>query len=372
MNHFKNLHSYDIVSDRGFAKYFHGREEIIKDFNNVLGDFATSNKGTTFLIQGAPGVGKTALLFKFREIAKKKGWKVVNIKANALWNRESLNKYIGVEKPIQIDKTSAKAGMGSVAIAANIKFSKKSIVEVLKTGKQPLLLTLDEAQTLGTENYPPATSRGEVIEVLDSIHNGELERGLVFVVSGLGITRKNFKSFGISRFNSRCFHSLSFLEKKAERDIINDWLKKEGDAKGDPTLWIDTIANETHQWAHHVVSYVNPAINLLKKNDGHMTSKLLKKVLIAGRQDRYDYYEGRVADFDRDERQSIVKAFVDDTSSEGLTRRDIVFFLEKVFDKKEAVDLFDKALLYGVISLEGDAYKIPIPSMKRWLLSKYS
>jgi len=129
MNHFKNLHSYDIVSDRGFAKYFHGREEIIKDFNNVLGDFATSNKGTTFLIQGAPGVGKTALLFKFREIAKKKGWKVVNIKANALWNRESLNKYIGVEKPIQLDKTSAKAGMGSVAIAANIKFLKNQLLK---------------------------------------------------------------------------------------------------------------------------------------------------------------------------------------------------------------------------------------------------
>ena len=49
-------------SDRGPAKYFHGRREILSSFHELLLHANQNRGGTTFLIQGAPGAGKTALL----------------------------------------------------------------------------------------------------------------------------------------------------------------------------------------------------------------------------------------------------------------------------------------------------------------------
>ena len=48
--------------DRGPAKYFHGRKQILNDFNELIARANLTDSGTTFLIQGAPGAGKTALL----------------------------------------------------------------------------------------------------------------------------------------------------------------------------------------------------------------------------------------------------------------------------------------------------------------------
>ncbi len=60
--------------DRGTAAYFHGRKDIISSFEIVLSDTITLNAGTTFLIQGAPGAGKTALLTKLSEKAQGEKW----------------------------------------------------------------------------------------------------------------------------------------------------------------------------------------------------------------------------------------------------------------------------------------------------------
>lgn len=41
--------------DRGPAKYFHGRKQILHDFNELVELATQADSGTTFLIQGAPG-----------------------------------------------------------------------------------------------------------------------------------------------------------------------------------------------------------------------------------------------------------------------------------------------------------------------------
>ena len=53
--------------DRGPAKYFHGRKQILHDFNELVERATQADSGTTFLIQGAPGAGKTALLYECGE-----------------------------------------------------------------------------------------------------------------------------------------------------------------------------------------------------------------------------------------------------------------------------------------------------------------
>jgi len=51
---------FDFTEDRGPAKYFHGRKQIIHTFNGALRFYRANKRGTTFLIQGAQGAGKTA------------------------------------------------------------------------------------------------------------------------------------------------------------------------------------------------------------------------------------------------------------------------------------------------------------------------
>ncbi|MCY4217368.1 MAG: hypothetical protein OXC92_10340 [Flavobacteriaceae bacterium] len=75
--------------DRGKAKYFHGREHEKKIFHKAK----KTKSGTTFLIQGSPVVGKTALLEELKQIAIDENWGVVKIKPNGLWDAGQLKKY---------------------------------------------------------------------------------------------------------------------------------------------------------------------------------------------------------------------------------------------------------------------------------------
>jgi len=77
------------TDDRGHARYFHGRQGVLAGFTRVLRrainkDF--KGNGTIFLIQGTPGAGKTALLYRFKDLVAAGGdevgskkWRVLRI-----------------------------------------------------------------------------------------------------------------------------------------------------------------------------------------------------------------------------------------------------------------------------------------------------
>ena len=154
--------------DRGPVRYFHGRKQILSDFGKIL-DYSTQNNwGTIFLIQGAPGAGKTALLHECAEQAKSAKWKIVKINSSALWNPDELRQSLGL-KNLKIEGGSAHLGVpgfGQAEISG--ERSPQTVQTLLQGEKPPLLLTLDEAQTLGMENEFPANQ----IHNARSVHNG--------------------------------------------------------------------------------------------------------------------------------------------------------------------------------------------------------
>ena len=83
---------------------------------------------------------------------------------------------------------------------------------------------------------------------------------------------------------------LGALEKETEREVLHDWLTRDGGAKGDPTLWIDAIAQKTHGWPQHILSYVKPAVRQLHADRSVMTAEGLHAVLKAGREAISIYY----------------------------------------------------------------------------------
>ncbi len=241
----------NIVSDRGPAKYFHGRVRILANFDKLVKDSMKPRGASTFLIQGAPGAGKTALLDVLSKRAKESGWSIAEIDPPALWDPEELSYYLGKGTRAQITSVSGQVGVDAVVKAEGkldvaVQRHRPTTLKILAAGKRPLLLILDEAQTLGTTNTPPSQElAGVATNVLNSIHNGRLKRPVILLAAGLGMSKASFVGLGILRFKGGCFVELGGLGKDSERAVIKDWLVKEGGAKGDPTPWIDQIAQKT-------------------------------------------------------------------------------------------------------------------------------
>ncbi len=328
--------------------------------------------GTTFLIQGAPGAGKSALLGECEKLAQSQGWKTVEIKPPAFWDPSALRDFIGLRK-FSITGGSLQIGPKNIASAAiNVDWSRKTILKMLGYGKQPLLLTLDEAQTLGTGNAPPSDHTGTAINVLDAIHNGKLNKPVILAAAGLGTTAQAFGSLGISRFEGESFIELDALGKDATRAVLHDWLTKEGGAKGDPEKWIHAIARETHGWPQHIVSYVKPALKQLVTDERAMTTEGLNTVLEAGCVLREAYYEQRAAGLSRKKRHSLAKIIASVPLEDGLDQEDIIASLAQEYGEAEAKNLFDRARHKGILYERRGVYAVPIPSMHHWLVSNYA
>ena len=360
--------------DRGPAKYFHGRKQILSDFRGIL-KYSKQNKwGTTFLIQGAPGAGKSALLYECEQQAERQGWKVVDIPVRAIWSVDELRRTLGRGNIPVATHGSAQVGGGPIGkLEITAKLASDTMLNMLRSGKDPLLLRLDEAQRIGTtisrtnvDQFATAT------DVLYSIHNGELNRPVILMTAGLGTTADAFGDLGISRFASGAFVELGALDKEAERAVLHDWLTNDGGVKVDPAAWIEAIAQETHGWPQHILSYVKPALDQLRADKSVMTVEGLNAVLKAGRAFRSEYYDRRAHDFDEEHRQSFAKLLVDVPLGGSITGSAIRSTLAQEYGPDEAKKLFRRALYCGILHKHAGRYAVPVPSMHDWLVSNYA
>ena len=364
-----------MIEDRGPAEYFHGRTEIINTFNSKLKRYQDKQRGTTFLIQGAPGAGKTALLDVLSKNAKKNGWKPILINTNTLWSPDELLRRLD-KSGRQITSFGAEAGVDHVghgSININIKTAAFTISDILRGQKKPLLLILDEAQALGLKDVVPPEMKGIVTSVLKEIHNGDLGKPVMLLTAGLGTTDVAYGSLGISRFGVDCIVRLGRLDKKSECAVIRDWLIEDGRAKGDPHTWIQSIAEQAHGWPQHIISYIKPALKYLESNNRFMSDEGLELVLEKGKEYRETYYQTRVKGIDKKKRQILAKIFDDVPIGETMELDDIMSVLENEYTPEVAESLFNKALERGIVDEREDGdYGIPIPSFHTWLVDEYA
>ena len=359
--------------DRGPAKYFHGREKVLANFRDILWRSKQSDGGTIFLIQGAPGAGKTALLYECEKLAEKRSWEIVEISSAALWNPDELQRALESKRNFKFEGGSAGVnifGIGHASVTR--RMIPQTVQTLLQAGEAPLLLTLDEAQILGMKDEFPADQINTVRHVLQSIHNGKLGRPVILIAAGLGPTTKAFGALGISRFAGNARVELGALGEEAEHSVLHDWLTEDGKATGDTTVWIDAIAKETYGWPQHILSYVQPALDQLHADKGEMTAEGLATVLETGRVLRTAYYKQRAEGFVEEHRQSFAKVLVDVPLGESTTRGAILSPLTQEYGPDEAKKLFRRAEEKGILVEMDGRYAVPIPSMHDWLVSNYA
>lgn len=356
------------VYERGKAKYFRGREDIRALLKRRRAWARLESTGTTVLIQGAPGAGKTALLYQLTAEAEREDWTVASLEIQALYDPRLMAQNMGesyitraqrtVKGDIQVmstETTKERAGDASVS-------------QVLKTfaPKKGLLLLLDEVQTLIDLSEGPHTHLAKA--TLNAIHNGQIGCPVILLSGGLGTSENAFYAMGVSRFDKDCLINLGRLSATAEREVICDWLVKDGQAKSDVTPWVDAIAAETHGWPQHIMSYAQPAAASVRRNKGELVKSGLDFALKTGRESANNYYSGRVKGIDVSVRFKLARLL---KSHEGQVITAESLFEAMSANSADADAVFNKLLHRGVIVEKHGGYAVPIPSMRDWLIKNF-
>lgn len=361
---------------RGPAEYFHGREEILHTFTSVLEHYRIHKRGTIFLIQGATGAGKTALIHECKKRVEKR-WQIADLYPNALWSPDDLSHCLGKKKSIRVSSVSAEVGVKKI-VKANAGFSVDvnpitlTMMKILQDDRKPLLLILDGAQSLGSKGVIPDEMRGVITSVLYKIHNGQLGRPVMLLAAGLGTAETAFNMLDISRFEDDCRVLIGCLDDESTCAVIRDFIVHKGHLNQPPSDWIETIANRTHGWPHHIISYADPASKYLAVHQHNLTDDALESVLQSGRDNQVDYYRIRLKGIGRKKRQILAKIFANVPLKGTIDKEDLMFAILEKYSQKEADDLFNRALKQGIIDERKDGdYGIPIPSFHTWLVNEY-
>ncbi len=364
------------IDDRGGAKYFHGRREVLSSFANRRERASTGGSGalgTTFLIQGAPGAGKTALLYRCAEEAAEGEWAVAGIDLRALYDPVRMSECLGKPYIVQTER-----GLGATPWVASVSRAKtvagissvSRLLEVAARKTKGLLLVLDEVQTL--VKLAASSHELDATDTLNLVHNGKVGSPVILLAGGLGTSEDAFNSLGISRFYDGCVVNLGRLSPEPERAIIRDWLVQDGGAKGNVTPWIDAIAGETHGWPQHIIAFAEPAAHIVRSNRGQMTPRGLGAVLQQGQQKKENYYFARVRKLSKQDRMALGEALATLPLGASMEEPDVLRILTRNHSREEAKQVFEGIVHKGVLAQtrEGD-FAVPIPSMQDWLVDQY-
>ena len=382
-----------MIEDRDRALYgFHGRADIIRDISGTLKVAESRNSGGIRLIQGPPGVGKTALLIELSRIAHEEcGWKVIDINPTTLKDASELAAAAGVSAAVSETRTGkggatfalgvsgsgVKAG-GEVAHSSTYAGAKPT--EVLKQMAQQdrgTLLVMDEAQRINRLLGMDTQQRSDAEDALFCIHGGRCGGPLLLLAGGLGHTEDQFRKVGISRLHGGAVTNLDRVSDTAARKIIKGWLTKGArvglKAPGYTEL-VEEVVNRSYGWPHHLASYGASAQKVIW-HGRHLglPPDVRDRILDMGDKLRTEYYRKRAARLELWECAvlgHLVTNSGDKNKWDSLILKQIDNALQERNDNP--LPLRERALASGVLAEVPNekVYHIPIPSMADWLVSE--
>ena len=373
--------------DRGPTPFFHGREREISCFETVLDDARAKLGGSIYVVQGAPGAGKTALLYECAKKAAAQQWYVFRIASNALHDPKELAD--NLTQPY-VAKTIGQSRRGaSVAVADldgknsegdSIEVTGLSVKQMIRQAakRKGLVLILDEAQILAKEGRIGRAEDAAIAENLAQIHNGGFGAPVVLLAGGLGILQRVFSSFGITRFRSDSVHNLGPVSLPTGQAIARDWLVRAGGAfDGDPLLphWTNTLAMKSQGWPQHLHNYILAAVTWIRENNGELQPQVPHNVLAEARKNRESYYGGRTSELD----EVAIEVFANYLATLGpdrsLKKASVIAALRAEMPDSEAKVAFDDFLQKGLLARRPHPltnYSVPVPSMHSWLVKQYA
>lgn len=358
----------------GATPYFHGRTDILADFAEALSNVWSTGRGMIRLIYGASRVWKVCVAPRVQEMAINKGFYSIYSTGPSLWDADNLRQIMGLDGEYSSSESTHQVGFKGIYTWARKRVrAKLSVKRLLRESFQPLLLILDEAQSIGNKDILRPQNKAKVTELPELIHKGKIGRLVILLTAELGAALTALNNLDTSRFSENNTSEIGTLALEDAQAVIRDWLVRDGRAKEDPSEWVNTIAKEAGVWPRDVHSYSVHVSKHIKLRNGVMTPEGLQEVTAKGEEGQIGYYKERVSDFYFDEIKHVAKSIWKTTSGGVFHRLNALKPITKIYGDQKASDIFDRLLAKEVIAAKGiDEYHIPIDSMHTWLVDAYA
>ena len=313
-------------TDRQHPPHFVGRQDVIQALTNDLQfriedwkekspDAWTSG---TWLIQGAPGAGKTALLQELENrlpehVQSNKTIRFCKLHTKDLDDTNAWQKKLGealspgaakametmeqIQTGVKLGIPLAQAGTDVQEQAPVLTWS-ELLIQYRETPQNfhPVVLMIDEIQNTTGDKDSPAT------KTLQWLHEGTDQLPILPIYGGLAWSEEKLNELGISRLSDNgrvytlpglsleeCSQAVyAFLEKPAYQ------IQAKAEAKD---WWAQQIAKECHGWPQHLHGSLRAlAQELLADSvNRHLNQVESTKVAAKSRMARESYYEKRLS-----------------------------------------------------------------------------
>ena len=372
-------------------------------------------KSATWLFQGAPGAGKTALISQLEPLTvPKKTWLTRTGLALALGKN--------TERPVQVCQINnlniledmwelQKKIAGTWIPGAEKEMEARRMLEMgvsleVAHGKEQTektLMSWEDVVKKVTGNpgeYPPMLMMMDEAQAIDHkagkqllwLHQGNDGLPIVPVFGGLAYTRKRFKDkrINLSRIGNDRALTLKGLPEKDCREAVRRFLKKfRIIASAQATeQWTKAIAEDCMGWPQHLhVGLQGMAWELLEPGvDGNLDQADLKKARQFAKERRNAYYSDRLdSDSLKGKRYLTAAAAERLTENPKMTEDELGVEIEKIHSlgvsgkfvrsclpKGLSGEEFAEGMTHaGILQEDGDGFLIvPIPCFQSYLLEK--
>ncbi len=421
----RGLTEFSERSDKEEALYFVGRRGLITGIEKTVGqmrrlvagkevsDLVSSGLNLsdqrTWLVQGAPGAGKSALLSNLQRIwaEQKDGPVSVRVDYLELENESELIKTIA--NAIRSDGAAILNSFQTRELEGGLKFWGSGVgVKATETKKsesltfrhlwrlydkrlpdfiwkrlparfkpkvstlQLVVLTIDEIQNL--------TSQGE--KLLSRIHLGEHGFPIVAVLAGLAWSRSRLNDAGISRLSKGHVRTLEPLSEAEAAEAVRLLLEQYEIEGFQDAPVARKIAMWSDGWPQHLHNYMCVLATELVNRKGDLAAVDEKRIREEGSRMRNDYYMERLDDSRIRACVNLLADIAEMIGNDGCDESVLLRFLRSRpwDDERDPADsmpqdmkpqgFINEMTRTGIIHSEDDRIRIPIPSFRQHLINR--
>ena len=417
----EGLEEYVGFNDRNPPPYYAGRKRLLSGIEDICGDIwkrhvnnFPQKRGTTRVIYGAPGAGKSSTLY-FLEYAWQQG---VHMTVDAAGCERSepapvmlncnrsdfvsmatlcgnLVNLVESESDRAKDLFAASSETKRVSGGGSARFVKggiesektthygatsaelQAMAEVLspEKWKRPVVIGIDEAQNLPGDRHSPLG------RLLQDLHENRFNLPVMVLLAGLSDTKERVNELGLSRLSKHSTYSMSGLDAAEIEELKEGFCRYFEIDLGCRADEFDALLQRTDGWAAHLQNCLQAFAEVYLEAGCEIEAVDFARVEQLSLETRMEYYYARLSAAMLT--SSGVVGLLMKRMKGGELRRDILSMIQRIDDDNAgsrdvglrlpdgmtALEFYNDLIHRGALQERDDKTVIcPIPSFRQFLI----